>query len=78
MLEKINHNGELLAIIVRGTFKEPGIHFFTEDHYSQQIAYMGHPVGKQILPHVHNRVDRNVAYTQEVLFIRKGKIRVDF
>ncbi|HVD61867.1 MAG TPA: hypothetical protein VNC11_13425, partial [Gemmatimonadaceae bacterium] len=34
--------------------------------------------GKTIDPHVHNPVSRNVHYTQEVLFIKRGKIRVDF
>ena len=35
-------------------------------------------MGKIIEPHVHNPVAREVHYTQEVLFIRKGKVRVDF
>ena len=39
---------------------------------------MSHPKGKLIQPHVHNSVPREVHYTQEVLFIRKGKLRVDF
>jgi mannose-6-phosphate isomerase-like protein (cupin superfamily) len=30
------------------------------------------------MPHVHNPVSRDVQYTQEVLIIRKGKLRVDF
>ena len=28
--------------------------------------------------HTHNPVRREVSYTQEALFIRKGKVRVDF
>jgi mannose-6-phosphate isomerase-like protein (cupin superfamily) len=39
---------------------------------------MRHPVGKVIQPHVHNPVLREVQYTQEVLFIKRGKLRVDF
>jgi hypothetical protein len=39
---------------------------------------MHHPIGKIIEPHVHNPVLREVTYTQEVLFIKKGKLRVDF
>ncbi len=78
IVENIEHNGKLLAIIVRKDYKESGIHFFTPDDLSQQIAYMNHPAGKVIQPHVHNPVPREVKYTQEVLFIRKGKLRVDF
>lgn len=78
MIQKIEHNGELLAIVVSRNFREPGIHFFTPGDLSQQLAYMRHPAGKQIEPHVHNPVPREVHYTQEVLFIRQGKLRVDF
>ncbi len=78
MVEELKHQGELLALIVRNDFNEPGISFFTPDELSQQLAYMRHPQGKSIKPHVHNPVPREVSYTQEVLFIKKGKLRVDF
>jgi hypothetical protein len=78
MIKKIYDGDNLLAIIVSNKFNEPGIHFFTPDDFSQQLAYMKHPKGKTILPHVHNRVPRQVEYTQEILFIKSGKIRVDF
>lgn len=38
---------------------------------------MKHPEGHKIAAHVHNLVIRQVLYTQEVLFIRKGKIKVN-
>jgi len=77
MIEKIHHNNKLLAIIISSRFCEPGIHFFTPGDHSQQLAYMRHPAGKEIPPHVHNPVSREVHYTQEVLFIKRGKLRVD-
>ena len=39
---------------------------------------MSHPTGKEIQPHVHKKVQREIHYTQETLFIRKGKLQVDF
>jgi mannose-6-phosphate isomerase-like protein (cupin superfamily) len=78
MVEEIYNNDKLLAIIVSRRFSDPGVHFFTPDEYSQQLAYMRHPAGKEIVPHVHNPVRREVYFTQEVLFIRRGKLRVDF
>ena len=39
---------------------------------------MHHPTGKVIDAHVHNMVHRNVVLTQEVLFVKKGVLRVDF
>ncbi|QYO62004.1 hypothetical protein [Leptolyngbya sp. 7M] len=65
-------------MIISHQFDQPGIHFFTPNELSQQLAYIHHPIGKIIQPHVHNPVPRQVVYTQEVLFIRKGKLRVDF
>jgi len=78
MVDNIKHNGKLLAIIIPGNFNKPGIHFFTSNDLSQQLAYMNHPAGKVIEPHVHNPVPRQVQFTQEVLFLKKGKLRVDF
>jgi mannose-6-phosphate isomerase-like protein (cupin superfamily) len=77
-VEHCRFNGELFAIIVRGTFQEPGITFFSSPELSQQLAYMSHPQGKSIAPHRHNKVTREVHYTQEVLVIQKGKLQVDF
>lgn len=45
---------------------------------SQQLGFMRHPTGHAIVAHVHNPVAREVQYTQEALFIRKGRLRVDF
>ena len=77
-IEKISHNDQLLALIISHRFQEEGIHFFTPGELSQQLAYMHYQPGKVIPPHVHNRVHRDVFLTQEVLWIKKGKLRVDF
>ena len=70
--------GKTLAIVIKRDFDKNGITFCTPDDYSQQMAYMHHPEGHVILPHVHNEVKREVLYTKEVLVIRKGKLRCDF
>jgi mannose-6-phosphate isomerase-like protein (cupin superfamily) len=77
-LVRVEHDGQMLAMIVRRHFREPGITFFTDDELSQQMGFMRHPVGKVIEPHVHNHISRSVNFTQEALFIRSGRIRVDF
>ena len=78
MITTIRHQGELLALIVSNQYREPGIHFFTPNEFSQQLAYMRHPPGKVIAPHFHNAVPREVQFTLEVLFIKRGRLRVDF
>lgn len=77
-VEQIEHQGEALALIVRNEFSKPGVSFFTPNELSQQLAHMCHPAGKVIAAHVHNPVQRTVAYTQETLFIKRGRLRVDF
>ena len=78
MFEEIIHLNELMAIIVKNSFSKPGVTFFTANELSQQLAFMKHPCGKIIDPHVHKPVPREVLYTQEVLFIKSGKLKVDF
>jgi hypothetical protein len=78
MIEKIEHDGQMLAMILRAGYRAEGISFFTPDDFSQQLAYMNRPAAYVIPPHVHNPVARNVHYTLEVLFLRRGRVRVDF
>ena len=78
MIERIQHEDLELALVVRRTFRMEGIEFFTPGTYSQQLGYMNRPAGYLISPHVHNPVAREVQYTKEVLFIKSGRVRVDF
>jgi hypothetical protein len=78
MKEEIVIDGHLCAIILPADFDEPGIQFFTSNELSQQLASMSYSAGKVIPAHTHNLVRREVSYSQEALFIRKGKVRVDF
>lgn len=79
MMERIVCGDTLLAIVLRASYKtESGIVFFTPSDFSQQLGYMHRPAGYVIAPHVHNEVVREVTLTNEVLFIRSGRVRVDF
>ncbi len=78
MVEYISFNENLYAIILRSAYKAEGIKFFTPEDFSQQLGYMMRPAGYSIDPHIHNKVSREVFFTQEVLFIRTGRVRVDF
>ena len=78
MLEKILNNNIVLSIIIKHKYFAEGITFFTNNNDSQQLGYMNRPKDYVIPPHRHNLVPREVHYTQEVLFIKSGKVRVDF
>ena len=77
-IERIKDGEIHLALIIRRSYRGDGIEFFTPSSYSQQIGYMNRPAGYIIQPHVHNPVMREVEYTNEVLFIRSGRVLIDF
>ena len=78
MKEEITVDGKLCAIILKAEYDEGGIQFFTANDLSQQLASMSYKPGKIIPAHTHQPVRREFFHTQEALFIRKGKLRVDF
>ena len=78
LLDYVTHSGVQLAVVLRTRFVASGIHFFTPNDFSQQLGYMNRPSGYTIPPHVHNPVPREVQYTKEVLFIKSGRVRIDF
>lgn len=55
---------------------EDGLSFFSQDDEFIQVGVWGYPAGKELKAHIHNEVIRQVFWTQEVLFIRKGRLRV--
>ncbi len=78
MIRQIKDGNNILAIIIGANYNKNGIEFFTPDDFSQQLGYINHSAGHIILPHTHNIVPREVTLTQEVLYIKKGEVRVDF
>lgn len=77
-VETVIHGDRVLAIILRQTHDGAGIQFFTPPEYSQQLGYMKRPAGYRIQPHVHLRVERKSVLTQEVLFVKRGRVLVNF
>jgi hypothetical protein len=77
MIETIACRDQVLAILVRASYRTSGIRFFTPDDFSQQLAYMNRSSGYVIPPHVHNPQRREVHLTNEVLFVKRGRVRVD-
>ena len=78
IIENITHDGNVIAIIIRNEYTYEGIKFLSQEDFSLQIGYMSRPQGYKVIPHIHNPVKRNTIGTQEVLFIKKGRIRIDF
>lgn len=76
-IKLIESHGKILAVLIRRGFENQGMDFFTPLGSAQQLAQVSHRKGKVIEAHIHNPVKREVVGTQEVLFIKKGKLAVD-
>jgi len=54
-----------------------GLSFFSQDNEYIQVGVWGYSAGKELKAHIHNEVPREVLWTQEVIFVRTGKIRAN-
>jgi hypothetical protein len=78
MVEYIKIDDMLASIVIRNEYTVNGIEFFTEPTDSLQVGQMARPKGYIIAPHIHKPVSRNILYTNEVLLVKKGKVKVIF
>ncbi len=54
-----------------------GLNFFSQDEDFIQVGIMGYGAGKELKAHIHNEVKREIFWTQEVLFVRAGKLQAN-
>lgn len=77
-MEKIYDGNILLAIIIRHNEWKKGLNFISQEEDFIQVGMWKYEKGKELLPHKHLEAKREVLITQEVLYIKKGRIKVDF
>ncbi len=70
-------SGEDLALILRAGRSSPGISFVTPPESVHQLGQICWPKGHVIEAHIHNPIQRSIDSTQEILFIRSGRVRLD-
>ena len=78
MIEKVEHEGKLLALVLRHECVTEGVQFFTEADNPLQLGVMKHKQGHLIKPHVHLDAPKMIKVTQEVLHIEYGKVAAGF
>lgn len=74
--EEIKYQDKLISIILRKDYTNTKTTFFSCPEFSQQLGYIVCEKDKTITSHFHKEVHRNIINTQEVLFIKKGKLTV--
>jgi hypothetical protein len=75
--EKIVDGNRILAIVIRGTDWEEGLNFVSSDEDYQQVGTWGYNKGQKLAPHIHVVAPREIRYTQEVIFVKEGRVRAD-
>ncbi len=56
---------------------QDGLNFFSNDDDFIQVGIWGYDADRSLKAHIHNEVSREVLWTQEVLFVYRGKIRAN-
>ena len=75
-MNEVIHEGLVLARHVPAAEAwGEGLKFFSPDGDFIQAGTWGYPAGKELLAHTHNEAHRDVAWTQELLYVRKGRLR---
>lgn len=77
IIEKIENNGKLLAIVIRKDFNKKGLTFVTEDDFGLQVGVHIQDKGFEAKPHKHAPFEelKNLK-VQEMFYIKKGKVRI--
>ena len=78
-VEKIIQNDNVIAIVFFAADAKEGVNFLTDNDNALQVGTQLRKEGTVIPPHRHAPVKmESVATQQEVLIIKKGKLRVGF
>ena len=76
-IEKIKANGNILAIVIRHNYNEPGSNFTTPDEFPFQLGVHIRERGSEVKAHRHIPFrDIKELYPQEFFYVEKGKIEV--
>jgi len=77
-IERVEHEGETIALIVRGDFEEEGAKFFTNDDNPLQLGVINQKAGQETQPHVHREREVAIKSIQEVVHVDRGRALVKF
>ena len=74
-VEKIIHNGEVYALVLRKEMEEEGIHFVTPEDYPLQVGVQIRKMGDVVKPHMHKSIKKEIEVIQEFIHIVYGKVK---
>ena len=78
MIDRIECEGKVLALIVRQGVVPEGVNFFTDAENSLQLGVLRHKQGFRVKAHIHRRSAKTIEDVQEVLYIEHGRVEAEF
>ena len=76
-VERVEHEGSVIAIIIRKNFDKEGLTFFTDDDFALQVGMHIQKKDFRVKAHKHKDFENleNVG-VQEIFYVEAGKIKV--
>jgi len=75
-METIKHKDQILCIIYRDDDWTEGLNFITPNELFVQVGSWWYNKGKKLASHIHNDFERKAMRTQEMVYVKKGSMRV--
>ncbi len=75
-METIEDNGKIICIIYRNDDWTEGLNFFTPNDMFMQVSSWYYQKGKRLADHIHKDYPRTVNRTQEMTYVKQGKMKV--
>jgi len=76
--ETIEYNGVVYAKIYKNSIWPDNLNFYTQDKDFVQVSTWNYDNGKHLKAHKHKVADRVSNRTQEVIFVKSGKMNASF
>ena len=77
LIEQISSGNKPLAMIIRRQYSPEQTTFLTPPDYEQQVGFVVHQAGGEIVRHSHRPTPREIISTPEVLFVKQGRCLID-
>jgi len=74
-IREIKYNNEILARHIKTRSLAKGLGFYSNEDEYIQVGTWNYDKGKILVNHIHNRIEREILRTQEVLYIIQGSIK---
>ncbi len=73
-MKEIKFKGEVIARLLPSDSWAEGLGFYSNDEEYIQVGTWKYDSGKSLMRHIHNPVERSIIRTQEVIYVKQGRV----